>query len=124
MLLPFQLGVGGRIGSGTQWMSWIALEDMVAALRFLVENASLSGPFNVTAPEPVRNSEFTKTLARVLKRPAPFPVPKFALRVALGTMADNTLLASQRVVPKKLAGASFVFRHSPLEEALRSELRR
>jgi uncharacterized protein len=124
MLLPFRLGVGGRIGDGTQWMSWIALDDMVRALRFLADSESLSGPVNVVAPHAVQNAEFTGTLARALHRPAILPVPKVALRMAFGTMADNTILASQRLVPKKLAGASFVFRHPRLDEALRYELTR
>jgi uncharacterized protein (TIGR01777 family) len=124
ILPPFMLGVGGRIGSGHQWMSWIALSDMVAALRFAADSASLRGPVNCVAPDAVRNSEFTDTLAKVLGRPAMIPVPEFALQLAFGEMATNTILASQRVVPKKLAGAGFQFRHPRLEEALRYELRR
>jgi uncharacterized protein (TIGR01777 family) len=124
MMLPFKLGVGGRIGDGSQWMSWIALDDMVRALRFLFESNSLSGPVNLVAPAPVQNAEFADALARVLHRPAVVPAPKFALRIALGTMADNTVLASQRALPKKLTGAFFEFRHPRLEEALRYELTR
>jgi uncharacterized protein (TIGR01777 family) len=124
MMLPFRLGVGGRIASGRQWMSWIALEDMVRALRFLIDRDELRGPLNLVAPEPVRNTEFTKTLARVLRRPALIPVPAIAMEILFGTMADNTILASQRVVPKRLAGAGFEFRHPRLEEALRFELTR
>jgi uncharacterized protein (TIGR01777 family) len=124
MLLPFRLGVGGRLGSGTQWMSWIAMEDVVRAIRFLVDTASTSGPMNLVAPEPVRNIEFTQTLARVLHRPAILPVPAILLELLFGTMADNTILSSQRVIPKRLAGAGFVFRHPRLEDALRFELRR
>lgn len=124
MLLPFQLGIGGRIASGRQWMSWIAMADMVRALRFLIETESLEGPFNLVAPEPVQNLHFSKTLARVLRRPAVFPVPAVVMKLLFGTMADKTILASQRVVPKRLAGAGFEFRHPRLEEALRSELRR
>jgi NAD dependent epimerase/dehydratase family enzyme len=105
-------------------MSWIALEDMVRALRFLADDDSLSGPFNLVAPEAVQNAEFTHALARVLRRPAILPVPKFALRLVFGTMADQTVLASQRIVPKKLAGAAFTFRHPHLKEALRYELKR
>jgi uncharacterized protein (TIGR01777 family) len=124
MMLPFRLGIGGRMGGGQQWMSWIALDDMVRALRFLVDTPSLRGPVNLVAPEPVRNVDFTKVLARVLRRPAVLPVPVFALELLFGTMADNTILASQRVSPKKLAGTGFVFRHPRLEEALRFELTR
>lgn len=124
MLLPFRLGLGGRMGSGQQWMSWIALDDMVRALRFLVDTPAMRGPVNLVAPEPVRNAEFTKALGRVLGRPAILPVPVFALELLFGTMADNTILASQRVASKKLAGAGFTFRHPRLEEALRFELTR
>jgi uncharacterized protein (TIGR01777 family) len=124
MLPPFRLGVGGRLGSGQQWMSWIALEDTVRALRFLIESPEMRGPVNVVAPEPARNVDFTQTMARVLHRPAVLPVPSVALRLLFGTMADNTLLASQRVAPKRLAGAGFEFRHPHLENALRAELTR
>jgi uncharacterized protein (TIGR01777 family) len=124
MLLPFRLGVGGRLGGGRQWMSWVALDDVVRALRFFIETATVSGALNVVAPEPVQNAEFTRTLARVLKRPAILPLPSTALELVFGTMADSTLLASQRISPKRLAGAGFVFRHPRLEEALRFELTR
>ena len=123
MLPPFKAGVGGRIGSGRQWMSWISLTDMVAALRVSADSAPLSGPVNLVAPEPARNADFCKTLARVLHRPALIPVPEIALHIAFGEMAQATILASQRVVPKKLAGAGFQFRHPRLEDALRFELR-
>ncbi|MBL8997176.1 MAG: TIGR01777 family oxidoreductase [Gemmatimonadales bacterium] len=122
MLLPFQLGVGGRLGSGHQWMSWISLHDLVRAFRFVMETPSISGPVNATAPEPVTNRTFTATLARVLKRPALVPVPAFALRALLGEMADGTVLASQRVRATVLAGAGFRFEHPTLSTALRSEL--
>ena len=124
LLTPFRLGVGGRLGSGTQWMSWITLEDMVRALRFLIDTRTAAGAFNLVAPEPSTNAEFTRVLARALGRPAVFPVPKFALELVFGVMADDTILASQRVVPKRLAGAGFEFRHPRLEEALRFELTR
>jgi uncharacterized protein (TIGR01777 family) len=123
VLTPFRFGVGGRIASGTQWLSWISLTDTVVALRFAADSPGLSGPVNLVAPDPVRNAEFTAVLARVLHRPAIFPVPAIALRLAFGEMADATILASQRVVPKKLAGAGFHFRHPHLEDALRYELR-
>jgi uncharacterized protein (TIGR01777 family) len=124
MLPPFRLGLGGRLGSGDQWMSWIALGDMVRGLRFITDTPALHGPVNLVAPEPARNAEFTRTLARVLGRPAVFPVPAMALKLAFGEMAEHTILASQRVVPKRLAGAGFSFRHPRLEDALRVELRR
>jgi uncharacterized protein (TIGR01777 family) len=124
MLPTFRLGLGGRLGHGRQWMSWIAMADVTAAIQFLMETQTMSGPVNLVAPEPARNTDFSKTLARVLRRPALFPVPAFALEAIFGTMADNTILASQRVAPKRLAGAGFEFRHPRLEEALRFVLRR
>jgi uncharacterized protein (TIGR01777 family) len=124
MLPPFQLGAGGRIGSGNQWMSWISLEDAVRGLRFLADTQSVSGPVNLVAPEPARNETFAETLGAVLHRPAMVPVPAFALRLVFGRMADDTILASQRVIPKTLAGAGFEFRHPRLAEALRFELTR
>ncbi len=124
MLLPFQVGVGGRLGDGRQWMSCIALDDYVRAVQFIIDSPSLRGPVNLVAPEPVRNDEFTQVLARVLARPAVLPMPRAALGLLFGEMADATILASQRVVPKRLAGAGFEFRHPRLEDALRFELRR
>ena len=124
MLPPFQMGVGGRLGDGRQWMSWIAREDFIGALAFAIATPTLSGPVNMVAPNPVRNDEFTDTLARVLNRPALLPVPRAGLVLLFGEMADNTILASQRVMPKRLAGAGFEFRHPRLDQALRAELRR
>jgi uncharacterized protein (TIGR01777 family) len=124
LLLPFRLGVGGRIGSGRQWMSWISREDAVRAIRYALDTTRISGPVNLVAPTPVRNLEFTKTLGRVLSRPTVFPVPAFLLELIFGGMARNTILADQRVVPKRLAGIGFEFRHPHLAEALRVELRR
>lgn len=124
MLPPFQMGVGGRLGDGRQWMSWIALEDFIGALAFAIETPAVSGAVNIVAPEPVRNEQFTGTLARVLGRPALLPVPTAALVLLFGEMAENTILASQRVSPKKLAGAGFEFRHPRLEDALRAALKR
>ena len=124
MLPPFYLGAGGRIGSGKQWMSWISLEDTVRAMQFLAEQPAVAGPVNLVAPEPVQNEDFAATLGAVLRRPAVIPVPALALRLAFGRMADDTILASQRVMPKRLAGAGFEFRHPHLEDALRFELRR
>ncbi len=124
MLLPFKLGLGGPVSSGRQWMSWIAMTDMVRAIRFLIDNAAVRGPVNLVAPNPVRNAEFSKALGKALGRPAVLPVPRIALDLVFGEMADNTILASQRVVPKRLAGAGFEFRHPRLDDALRSEIRR
>lgn len=124
MLLPFRLGLGGRLGSGRQWMSWVSLPEVAAIVKYAVENDSLRGPVNVVAPHPVRNAEFTRTLGRVLRRPAIFPVPAFALRLLLGEMADALLLSSQRVLPAKLMAAGYSFLHPELETALRAVLHR
>lgn len=109
MLPAFRLGLGGTMGSGRQWMSWIALDDAVAATRFLLQNETIAGPVNICAPHPVTNAEFTRALAGNLRRPAAVPVPAFGLRLLFGAMADETLLASARVVPKRLLDAGFVF---------------
>jgi uncharacterized protein (TIGR01777 family) len=119
MLLPFRLGLGGRLGTGRQWMSWVALEEVVFIMLYILTQSGLHGPVNVVAPNPVSNSEFTRTLARVLHRPAIFPAPAFALRLVLGEMADGLLLASQRVSPARLNGAAYTFRYPYLELALR-----
>lgn len=124
MLLPFQMGVGGRLGHGRQWMSWVALDDVLYAIAFILNQESVSGPVNLVSPEPVTNLEFTKTLAGVLGRPAVFPAPSFALRLALGEMADELLLCSQRAVPQALLNAGFKFRYAHLDEALRHTLGR
>jgi len=122
MLTPFKLGAGGRIGSGKQWMSWVALDDVVGAIRFAIGGAAVRGPMNVVAPNPARNADFTRVLARVLRRPAIFPAPAFALRLVLGEMADALLLSSQRVVPQKLSEGGFRFQYAELEAALRHAL--
>lgn len=122
MLLPFQLGVGGRIGSGRQWMSWISRADAVGAMEHAWRTGVLRGAVNLVAPEPVTNATFTSTLARVLRRPAMVPVPAFALRALFGEMADGTLLASQRVRAGALAASGFQARHPSLSSALRHEL--
>jgi hypothetical protein len=118
MLTPFKVGAGGRLGSGKQWMSWIALEDVVRVLRAAIDDARWNGPVNLVSPEPVRNSEFTRVLASVLHRPAIFPAPALALRLALGEMADALLLSSQRVQPERLQQYGFAFRYENLEAAL------
>lgn len=122
MLTPFKYGIGGRLGSGNQWMSWIALEDVVEIVRAAIAGGEFSGPVNVVSPNPVRNSEFTKIVATVLHRPAIFSAPAFALRIALGEMADPLLLASQRVIPERLTAMGYEFRFSNLDAALRSIL--
>ena len=118
MLPPFRMGLGGRIGDGKQWMSWIALDDVIAALKLMLETDSLRGPVNFVAPNPVRNEEFTKTLGKVLSRPTLFPVPAFGVRFAFGEMADALLLTSQRVEPARLVSEGFKFQYPQLEAAL------
>jgi len=122
MLTPFRLGVGGRLGNGGQFMSWIGCDDAIAACIFALGNGDVAGPVNVVSPEPVTNAEFTRTLARVLSRPAIFPMPAFAARLVFGEVADALLLASARVFPARLASAGFRFRHPGLEETLRNAL--
>jgi uncharacterized protein (TIGR01777 family) len=123
MLLPFKLGAGGRLGSGRQWFSWVALDDVTSALVRAVESP-MAGIFNLTSPNPVTNRDLTAALARVLRRPALMPVPAFALRVALGESADELLLASQRVLPRRLEQECFSFAHEEIESALRAVLAR
>jgi uncharacterized protein len=122
LLLPFRMGVGGRVGSGRQWMSWVSHTDAVRAIRFALENEQLDGACNVTAPNPATNADFTRALGRALHRPTPFPVPAAALRLAFGEMADATLLASQRALPRRLEAAGFAFRHPDLDSALAAVL--
>ena len=118
MLTPFKLGLGGRLGPGTQWWSWIHVDDIVGAIHHIIQTESLSGPVNLVAPGTVRNDEFTRVLASVLRRPALFPVPAFAARLALGEMAQELMLTSQRVVPGKLAASGYSFRFRELRAAL------
>lgn len=118
MALPFKFGAGGRIGSGRQWMSWLALSEVVAMIQFAISNPNLSGPINGVTPNPVQNSEFTRLLAKALHRPALFPAPAFALRLALGELADALLLSSQRVSPLKLEQSGYKFAQSDLSRAL------
>jgi hypothetical protein len=122
MLLPFRLGLGGVLGSGEQYLGWITLADAVRAFQHCVADDSLRGPVNGVAPHPVTNREFTKALGRALRRPTILPVPAFALRIAVGGMADEALLASVRVVPKRLCAAGFSFEQPELEPALRAML--
>lgn len=124
MLTPFRMGIGGRVGSGKQWMSWMALDDVVSAIRFLLRDDSVNGPVNFVTPFPVTNAEFTKTLGRVLSRPTLFPIPAFAVRLAFGELADAALLSGQRVEPAVLQSRGFAFGLPRLEFALRKILHR
>jgi hypothetical protein len=121
MLLPFKLGVGGRLGTGRQWMSWIHLDDLTALLEFAIGNAGLTGPVNATAPNPVTNAEFTRALAAVLHRPAIFPVPAFALKLLFGEMSQM-LLDGQRVLPRAAVRSGFQFHYSDVGLALAASL--
>ena len=123
MMLPFKFGAGGKLGSGKQWMSWVTIDDVVGILKFAIENASVRGAVNVVAPQAVQNAEFTKVLAKAMRRPALFPGPALALRLALGEMADALLLSSQRVLPQKLQQLGYLFLHADLVPALTSILK-
>ena len=122
MKTPFLWGVGGKLGSGKQWMPWIHVDDLVKLIEFSIDNESLSGPVNAVAPGLVRNSEFTKALASELNRPAFIPVPKFGLKIALGEFADE-LLVSRKVVPAKLTESNFEFKYPHLDGALNASLK-
>lgn len=124
MLTPFKFGVGGRIGNGRQWMSWIDVDDMVGAIHHILKSDLLHGPVNMVAPRPVTNEEFTKTLASVLHRPAIFPVPEFAVKLAFGEMGETVLLGSQRVEPEQLITSGYPFRFNTLRTSLENTLRR
>jgi uncharacterized protein (TIGR01777 family) len=124
MLLPFRMGVGGNVGNGRQWMSWVDIGDLVGAVQHVIRTDALRGPVNVVAPNPVRNAEFTKTLASVLSRPAIFPMPAFAARLVFGQMGDELLLASQRVEPAKLVASGYAFQQPDLQHALSAILKK
>ena len=124
MLLPFRLGLGGRVGDGRQWLSWISLDDAVGALRHAIDVPSLDGPVNVVGPAPVTNAAFTEALGRALHRPTLFPIPKFALRAVFTEMADATLIASQRAMPQALVASGFRFAHADIDAALRAAQQR
>ena len=123
MLTPFKLGVGGRIGNGHQWMSWIDIEDMIGAIHHILKADLLQGPVNMVAPKPVTNAEFTQTLASVLSRPAIFPLPQFVVKAAFGEMGETVLLGSQRVEPTRLVGTGYPFRFRELRESLKNILK-
>ena len=124
-VLPlFKAGLGGKLGSGRQYMSWIALDDLLGVIRFALEQRSLVGPVNAVAPQPVTNAEFTRTLGRLLHRPTIFTAPSFALRLTFGQMADEMLLSSARVVPAQLARFGYQFQFPDLDSALRNALER
>lgn len=122
LMLPFRLGVGGRLGTGRQYMSWITLDDMIDLLLHALTSGSLSGPVNAVAPGPVTNAEFSRTLAAALRRPALVPVPRFAPRLVLGELADALLFSSQRAIPARAEADGFTFRHRTLAEGLRAVL--
>jgi uncharacterized protein len=124
MLPSFRWGAGARMGSGRQWMSWVSLDDAAGAVEHCIENSELNGPVNITAPEPVTNEEFTRTLGMILSRPAALRIPAWALRLALGEMATGTVLASARVIPEKLLATGYRFFHPSLADALRDVLSR
>jgi uncharacterized protein len=119
MLTPFKLGLGGVIGSGQQYISWVELDDLVRIIDFVLTNESMSGPVNATAPQPATNREMTKTLGRVLGRPTIFPMPAFAARLAFGEMADEMLLTGAKILPARLGAEDFRFSHPHLDGALR-----
>jgi len=123
MLLPFRLGLGGRLGSGRQWWSWVSVDDVVAAIDHVLKHEAMQGPVNTVAPNPVSNAEFTQTLAAVLRRPALFPMPTFAVRLVFGEMGDELFLASQRVEPAKLIASGYQFQHPELRKALEEILK-
>jgi uncharacterized protein (TIGR01777 family) len=122
MLTPFKMGMGGKVGSGKQYISWVAIDDAVNAIKLALSGETFRGPLNIVSPNPVTNEEFTKTLGHALNRPTALAMPAFAVRLAFGEMADEMLLTSQRVVPKKLNDAGYEFEFPELEGALRKHL--
>lgn len=122
MLIPYQLGLGGKLGSGRQWWSWIALQDLLSSLHFILETPSLSGAINIVAPEAIRQRDFSHTLAQILHRPSFFTLPAWLLRLVLKDAADGLLLSSCRVFPRKLLAANFAFHYHDLRSALQEAL--
>ncbi len=123
MLTPFKLGVGGVVGSGKQWMSWISMDDEIAIIKYAIENENIRGAVNAVAPNPVTNEEFTKTLGEVLYRPTFIPLPEFAVSMIFGEMGDALLLASTKVMPKRLEDAGFEFKFPNLKEAVENAVK-
>lgn len=121
-LLPFKLGLGGKIGSGDFYVSWISLKDEVRGIRFAIDNGAVSGPINLTAPQPVTNAEYTKALGEAVHRPTFMPIPKAALKLAMGGELVDSLLVSQRVLPKNLLDHGFVFAHPEISEGLKAAI--
>ena len=119
IMLPFRLGAGGPIGSGKQWMSWVDREDVIRAIEWALDNPSVRGTYNITAPEPVRNRDFVRALGRAMHRPSIVPTPGFALRFVFGEMADEMLLGGQRVVPARATREGFAFRYPTVDESLK-----
>lgn len=124
MLTPFRLGLGGRLGTGRQWWTWVSVRDVIGAIQHVLNHETLSGPVNTVAPNPVTNAEFTRILASVLNRPAIFPMPAFAVRLVFGEMGEELFLGSQRVEPAKLVATGYQFQHPDLENALKEILHR
>ncbi len=124
MLLPFKMGVGGVMGNGHQYMSWVSMDDLLGIIGYALNDGSIAGPLNATAPNPVTNHEFTKTFGKVLNRPTIAPMPAFAARLAFGEVADAILLSSTRVMPEHISSRGFEFQYPRLEEALRHQLGR
>jgi len=124
MLLPFKMGLGGTLGSGKQYMSWISIDDLLGAILHALTRKEISGPVNVVSPNPVTNREFTRKLGHVLRRPTPFPLPKFMLKLLFGEFADEALLVSTRVMPIKLLDTAFIFQYPELENGLSHLLRK
>ena len=124
MLPPFRMGLGGRLGNGRQWWSWVSVDDVAGAILHVLSHDELQGPINLVSPNPVSNAEFTKTLASVIKRPAIFPMPAFVVGVIFGEMGKELFLASQRVEPKKLAASGYQFRHPELRGTLEGILKK
>ncbi len=118
MLIPFKLGLGGRIGQGTQWMSWIHIDDLVGIILLCIDNDNLSGAINGTSPNPVTNQTFTKSLSKALKRPAIFPLPALVVKLLMGQMGEELLLAGKKVLPRKVLDAGYQFKYGELEKAL------
>jgi uncharacterized protein (TIGR01777 family) len=124
MLTPFKLGLGGRIGSGRQWTSWIDVRDLVGAIHHILKNDLIQGPVNLVAPKPVRNAEFADTLASVLSRPAIFPLPEFAVKLVFGEMGQEMLLGSQKVEASRLISSGYPFRYRELRQSLEGLLKK